>query len=204
MKKRKRNKKLIIGLTGSFGTGKSTVAGMLRALGARIIDADRISHGLINKPQEKVYKDIIRLFGKGICAGNGVIDRRKLAEKVFRDENNLAKFNEIMHPAIINSMMRRIKDGKEKIVVLDAPLLFETRLDRVVDKVVVVKASLENQIARVQKKRGLSKADIILRIKSQIPLKEKLRLADFVIDNNGTVANTRKQVALIRRLWWRS
>jgi dephospho-CoA kinase len=203
MKKRKQNKKLIVGLTGGFGTGKSTVAGMLRSSGARVIDADRISHSLI-KPGEKVCKDIIRLFGKGICAGSGVINRRKLAEKVFKDEILLAKFNEIMHPAIINLMMRNIKDAKEDLVVLDAPLLFETRLDRIVDKVVVVKASLKNQILRAQKKFHLSRADIILRIKSQIPLKEKLRLADFVIDNNGTVENTRKQVVLIRRVWWRS
>jgi dephospho-CoA kinase len=203
MKKQKQNKKLIIGLTGSFGTGKSTVARMLKASGARVIDADRISRSLI-KPREKVYQDIIRLFGKEICAGDGVINRRKLAEKVFRDESNLAKFNEIVHPAIISLMLRNIKDARENVVVLDAPLLFETRLDRVVDKVVVVKASLKNQILRLRKKSALSKADIILRIKSQIPLKEKLRLADFVIDNNGTVANTRKQAALIRRLWWRS
>jgi dephospho-CoA kinase len=203
MKKRKQNKKLIIGLTGSFGTGKSTVARMLRSFGARVIDADRISHNLI-KSQKQVYRDIIRLFGKGIAGKSGVINRSKLGEKVFENKSHLARFNRIMHPAIISLIKLEIKKAKENVVVLDAPLLFETHLEDAVDKVVVVKASLDNQIRRVQKKRAFSKADIILRINSQIPLKEKLRLADFIIDNNGTVANTRKQAVLIRRLWWRS
>ncbi|MCX5708550.1 MAG: dephospho-CoA kinase [Candidatus Omnitrophica bacterium] len=203
MKKRKQNKKLIVGLTGSFGTGKSTVAGMLRTSATRVIDADRISHDLI-KPHGKVYKNIIRLLGKGIAGKNGVINRRDLGKKVFSSRNYLVKFNKIMHPAIISKIQLRIKKAKEEVVILDAPLLFETGLVRIADKVVVVKASLDNQIRRVQKKSGLSKAEIILRIKSQIPLKEKLRLADFVIDNNGTVANTRKQAVLIRRSWWRS
>jgi dephospho-CoA kinase len=203
MKKQKQNKKLIVGLTGGFGTGKSTVAGMLRSSGARVIDADRLSHGLI-KLRGQVYKDIIRLFGKGICGEKGIISRRKLGEIVFKDKSSLIKFNKIMHPAIISLMKLKIKEARERVVVLDAPLLIETGLDRFVDKVVVVKASLDNQIRRAQKKSALTKAGIILRIKSQIPLKVKLRLADFVIDNNGTVENTRKQVALIRRLLWRS
>jgi dephospho-CoA kinase len=203
MKKRKRNKKLIVGLTGSFGTGKSTVAGMLRSSSTMVIDADRISHDLI-KPGGQIYRDIIRLFGKGICLKKGIISRRKLGEIVFKNKNALAEFNEIVHPAIINKIQLRIKKAKERVVILDAPLLFETGLDRISDKIVVVKSSLDKQIRRVEKKSGLSKPEIILRIKSQIPLKEKLRLADFVIDNNGTVANTRKQAVLIRRLWWRS
>jgi len=203
MKKRKQNKKLIVGLTGGFGTGKSTVAGMLRSFGAKVIDADRISHGLI-KPRGEVYKQIIRLFGKGICGGKGIISRRKLGEIVFKNKSSLAKFNKIMHPAIISLMKLQIKKAKEDVVVMDAPLLFESGLEKLTDVVVVVKASLDNQIRRIQKKSALTKADIILRIKSQIPLKEKLCLADFVIDNNGTIENTRKQVVLIRRVWWRS
>ncbi len=203
MKKQKQNKKLIVGLTGGFGTGKSTVARMLRSSGAKVIDADRLSHGLI-KPRGEVYRGIIRLFGKGICGEKGIISRRKLGEIVFKDKSSLVKFNKIMHPAIISLMKRQIKDAKEYVVVMDAPLLFEAGLEKIVDKVVVVKARVDNQIRRAQIKSALSKADIILRIKSQIPLKVKLRLADFVIDNNGTVENTRKQVALIRRLLWRS
>ena len=197
MKKRKQSKKKIFGLTGGFGTGKSTVARMFRSFGALVIDADLISRDLI-KPRAEAYRKIIRLFGKGILSKSGIINRRKLAGIVFSDKKSLEKFNQIMHPAIIRRMKREIKNAKEDIVVLDAPLLLETRLDRFVDTVLVVKANFANQLSRIQKKTSLSKSEIIARIKSQSPLKEKLRLADFVIDNNGTVQNTRKQVALIR------
>ncbi len=196
MKKRKQNKKKIVGLTGGFGTGKSTVARMFGLFGARIIDADKISHGLI-KPREEACRKIIRLFGKEILTKFGIINRRKLAGIVFSDRKSLAKINKIMHPAIIRRMKQEIKSAKEDIVVLDAPLLLETGLDRLVDTVVVVNANLDNQIKRIQKRAALSKSEIIARIKSQIPLKKKLHLADFVIDNNGTIQNTRKQVALV-------
>jgi len=203
MRKPKPSNQRVIGLTGSFGTGKSTVAKILRSCGALVIDADKISHGLI-KPDGAAYSRVIRLLGKRIVNSQGIINRGKLAGIVFSDKKSLAEFNKIMHPAVIRRMKQEIKEAKEKIVVLDAPLLIETGLNKLVDSVVVVKASLANQLKRVQKKRGLSRPEIIARIRAQIPLKEKLRSADFVIDNNGTLSNTRKQVALIRRLWWRS
>jgi dephospho-CoA kinase len=203
MKKQKLNKKVLVGLTGGFGTGKSTVAGMFKESGARVIDADRLSRGFL-KPGTGVYKKILRLFGKKIADRSGIVDRRKLGKIVFSDKKSLAALGRIMHPAIIREMKLEIKKAKENIVVMDAPLLFEAGLENSVDKVVVVKASRANQIKRARKKTGLSKAEIVARIKSQIPLKNKLRLADFVIDNNKTVRNTRKQVALIRRSWWRS
>lgn len=196
MKKRKQNKKKIVGITGGFGTGKSTVARMFGHFGARIIDADKISQDLI-KPREEICRKITRFFGKEILNKFGFINRRKLAGIVFGDGKSLAKFNKIMHPAIIRRMKHQMKSAKEDIVVLDAPLLLETGLDRLVDTVVVVDANLGNQIKRIQKRAALSKSEIIARIKSQIPLKKKLHLADFVIDNNGSVQNTRKQVVLV-------
>ena len=203
MKKRKQNKKKIVGLTGGFGSGKSTVARMFGRFGARIIDADKISHDLI-KPREEAYRKVICLFGKEILTKSGLINRRKLAAIVFNDKKTLAEFNKIMHPAIIRRIKQEIKSAKEGIVVLDAPLLVETGLDKLVDTVVVVNAEVSKQIKRIQKRAKLPKSEIIARIKSQIPLKRKLLLADFVIDNNGTVGNTRKQLELLRRLWWRS
>ncbi len=203
MKKRKPGKKLVIGLTGSFGTGKSTVAKMFKSFGCRVIDADRISRDLL-KPGREVYRRVIRVFGKAIVGKNGRIERRKLAGMVFSDKRVLDRFNRLIHPEIIRQIKLQVKSAGEEVVVLDAPLLMEKNLDRLADAVVVVKASLINQIKRIKKRSGLSKSEITARISSQSPLKEKLGKADFVIDNNGTIENTRKQVALIRRLWWRS
>ena len=203
MKKLKLNKKKLIGLTGGFSTGKSTVARILRSYGDRVIDADRISHGLL-KPGSKIYKKVIRLFGKRIVTERGNIDRRKLSGIVFGDKRKLSRFNKIMHPEILQRIQEAVKGAGSGIVVVDAPLLMETGLNKSVDLVVVVKASKKNQLERARKRTGLSRPQIIARIRAQMPLKEKLRNADFVIDNNGTVSDTRKQVALIRRLWWRS
>ncbi|MFH0828040.1 MAG: dephospho-CoA kinase [Candidatus Omnitrophota bacterium] len=203
MKRRPRSSKKIIGLTGGFGTGKSTVAGILRSFGAKVIDADKISHGLFNGRTDARGK-VIRAFGKGILGKHGEISRRKLAGIVFNDKKSLIKLNKIMHPAVISRIKLEIKNAKEELVVLDAPLLIEAKLDKLVDIVVVVKAGINNQIARAQKKSSFSRAEIIARIRAQMPLREKLRLADFIIDNNGTKKDTRKQVALIRRMWWRS
>jgi dephospho-CoA kinase len=203
MKKLKRNKKLVIGLTGSFATGKSTVAKMFKSSGVEVIDADMVGRGLI-KPGSSVYRKTIRLFGRGIADRSGNIRRPELARIVFSDKKALDRFNRIIHPAIIREIKRRVKSSVEKVVILDAPLLLEKKLDMITDGVIVVKASLDKQIRRAQKRSAISKSEIIARIQSQIPLKKKLGLADFIIDNNGTIGNTRKQVALIRRLLWRS
>ncbi len=208
MKKPEQNKKKIIGLTGGFGTGKSTVAAMFKKFGAGVIDADRISHDLI-KPGGEVYRKIVRIFGKGILDESGIVNRRKLGGIVFENKNNLAKFNGIMHPEIKSRIKCEIKYAKENIVVLDAPLLLETGLEKLADIVVVVSACRDSQFVRIKKRNKFTEKEIGARIKSQMPLKDKLRSADFVIDNNGTIKNTRKQVALmhealIRRLWWRS
>ncbi len=203
MKKRAGSSKKIIGLTGGFGTGKTTVAGILRSFGAKVIDADKISHCLLNSRTGAGGK-VIRAFGREILDKHGEISREKLGEVVFNDKKSLVKLNKIMHPAVIRRIKLEIKNAKEDVVVVDAPLLLETRLDKLVDIVVVVKAGLNNQIARAQKRAALSRAEITARIRAQMPLKEKLRLADFIIDNNGTKKDTRKQVVLIRRMWWRS
>ena len=203
MEKRSRSTKKIIGLTGGFGTGKTTVAGILRSFGAGIIDADKISHDLLNSRTDTRGK-VIRAFGREILDMHGKINRRKLAGIIFSDKKSLIKLNKIMHPAVINRIKQEIKKSKEEVVVLDAPLLIETKLNKLVDIVVVVKAGINKQIARAQKKAAHSRAEIIARIRAQMPLKEKLRFADFIIDNNGTKKDTRKQVALIRRMWWRS
>ena len=197
----KEHKRIVIGLTGSFGTGKTTVASMLHECGARIIDADAIGHGLLKKGT-RVYERIVRRFGNGVLSADKTIDRRALSEIVFAQRARLQQLNRILHPEIISMIKKEISKVRKGVVVLDAPLLVETGFHRYVDKLVVVALSQRLQIQRAQKRSRLSKAAIIRRLRSQIPLRNKIRIADFVIDNNGTRKDLRKQVTQIRRKWW--
>lgn len=201
---KKPNKRIILGITGSLGSGKSTVAKMFRESGAAVIDADKIGHSLL-KPGSRAYQKIIRHFREGILRRDGSIDRRKLASLVFKDEEKLKRLNRIMHPEIIRAIKTRVSSSKPGVLVLDAPLLIESGLQGLVDKLIVVKINRMKQLKRISlRKAPLSDKQALRRIKAQMPLKDKIRLADFVIDNNGTLSQTRKQVGQIRRLLWRS
>ncbi|HOW42174.1 MAG TPA: dephospho-CoA kinase [Candidatus Omnitrophota bacterium] len=203
MEKPRQKVKRVLGVTGGFGCGKTTVAAMLSRAGAVVIDADAVAHALM-RPRTAVYRRIRRFFGAGVVSTDGQIDRQALSRIVFTDPVKLVRLNRIMHPAIIASMRRQIRRVTKGMVVLDAPLLFETGLDRMADAVIVVKASPARQRQRIKARDGLSGRQIALRIKAQIPLSEKIRRADFVIDNTGTKINTLKQVQHIRRQLWRS
>jgi dephospho-CoA kinase len=192
----KLSKKIILGLTGSFGSGKTTVARMFKSCGAKVIDADKISHNLL-KPQTQVYKRIVETFGKGILKKNRTVNRSKLGRIVFSDKNLLKKLNGIMHPEIIRIIKKKLNDIKVGIIILDAPLILEAGQSSLVDKLVVVKTTIAKQIKRIQEKTSISKDEILKRIKSQMPLEIKVRIADFVIDNGGTMAETKKQVEKI-------
>jgi len=170
---------IIVGLTGSFGTGKTTTARMFKRMGAHIISADKIAHRFIPSP----------------------ITRRKVAKVVFKRKRYVELICKILHPLIISQIKTEIKKVKptKKVVVIDAPLLFEAGLDKIVDVCVVVKAKRKNQIERLKKSRRLTTLNILRRIKFQLPLKNKLYKADFVIDNNGSFYNTYIQVKEIYR-----
>lgn len=188
----------IIGITGSFGTGKTYVASIFRSLGAKIIDADRIAHEAIKKGSP-AYKRIVSAFGKEILSKDGNVARAVLAEKVFGDKRNLRRINKIVHPYVIRSIRQKIKKvGRDEIIVIDAPLLVEANLTGLVDALVVVKSSRKSQIERCSKKFCIYKKDVLKRIDSQISLEKKLRLADFVIDNSGARSETKIQV---RKVW---
>ncbi|MFH0762674.1 MAG: dephospho-CoA kinase [Candidatus Omnitrophota bacterium] len=191
-----KEKKIILGLTGSFGSGKTTVAAILRSLGAEIIDADSIAHGCY-RPGAGAYKKIIELFGRDILDRNEKIDRRKLGLKVFNDKGLLKKLNHIVHPQVKDIIKARLKRARKKVVVIDAPLLIEGGLHRLVHKLIVVKAGLPQQLERISKRGILSRAQILKRIKAQLPLQYKVRLADFIIDNNGTKREAGKQAEKI-------
>ena len=194
---------MIIGLTGSFGTGKTFVASIFKDLGARVIDADRIAHKTIRKGSP-AYKRIVKLFGKKILSKDGEIKRSQLGHIVFSNKALLRKLNNIVHPYVIKEIKRSIRSaGKTDTVVVDAPLLLEARLNGLVDKLVVVKCQKRRQIERCQEKFRLQKEEILQRIESQIPIKKKMEMADLVIENSRTRSVTRKQVrkAWRGRLW---
>lgn len=166
---------MIIGVTGSIGTGKTTVAKIFGRLGAHVIDADKIVHRILDKPV-----------------------RRKLAGFVFDDEKMLRALCRAIHPLVKKEIFSEIRKNRNKKLIIDAPLLIESGLHRRCDYVIVVKAAQRKQVARTYKKLHLSTYQIRKRIRAQMPLKKKLALADFVINNNGSLQNTEKQV---RKVW---
>lgn len=202
MAKQKKNK-FILGITGNIASGKTTVARLFKTANCLLIDADILAAKLLSA-DSSICQKVKSTFGRRILKANNRIDRKKLAKIVFSDKAALAKLNRIVHPRVIGEITRRIKESGKKVIILDAALIIEAGLEKIVDKLVVVSAKKEQQITRAQKRLGLAKEEIILRMKSQIPQKAKERLADFIIDNSGTRRKTRKQVLEIRRKLWKS
>lgn len=196
-------KMMIVGITGSFGAGKSTVAGFFKKQGAFVFDADKIAHEALLK-KAACYEKIVKIFGNKILKENGEIDRRCLGRIVFDDKLLLKKLCDIIHPYVIKRIKRDIK-GLRRIkgsaaAVLDASLLIEAGLRGLVDKLIVVKAGSRRQIERCRKNYGLSGKEVMARIKSQMPIGEKIRFADFVIDNSKSKKRTRGEA---RKIWER-
>ncbi|HKK53233.1 MAG TPA: dephospho-CoA kinase [Myxococcota bacterium] len=200
----------LIGLSGGIGSGKSTVTRMLAELGATTIDADAIVHEQ-QAPGQPMLADIAAAFGDDVIAGDGSLDREALGAIVFRDETARERLGAIVHPPVIAEMMRRARAAVESgapLVVLDIPLLFEGRqsgrgsgaiMD--FDETVLVWVSREVQIERTMARDGCSAEEAERRIAAQLPIDEKRRMADHVIDNSGTIEETRAQVvALVKHL----
>jgi dephospho-CoA kinase len=194
---------LTIGLTGGIASGKSTVTGMIRELGIPVIDADQVARDVV-KAGEEAYTQIVATFGRDILQANGEIDRAKLGAIVFHSEQERKKLNAIVHPAVRRRMMREkeayVQSGA-KTIVLDIPLLFESELTHFIDKVIVVYVDDDVQLERLMKRNGFSKEEALARIGSQMPLREKVKKADAVINNNGTVEETRQQLLQILTEW---
>ena len=194
------NKCVVVGLTGSLGSGKSTAAKMFAGLGAKVVDADAIARRLL-RPGTVCFRRAAKAFGKDILTA-GKIDRKKVADEVFRDPKQLRKLEAIIHPEVRKALLAKVKQYRKRkqrtVVVLDVPLLFETKLDRDVDWTVVVKANRANRIARATKLMNITKAEAKRRIKAQMSLRQKIRLADLIIDNDGTF----KQIKLkVKQVW---
>lgn len=188
---------LKIGLTGSFGAGKSFVAAMFAARGAQVIRADDVVHTLYER--NKNCRDAIaKAFGTGIVGPSGV-DRAGLGRIVFKDKDALARLEAIVHPYVRRDILVAIKKAGRRMVVVDAAILCEAGWHTMVDTVIVVKARRDIQITRAMARTGLSRADVLGRIRRQMPLREKMKYAAYIINNSGSPAQTEQQVERIIR-----
>jgi dephospho-CoA kinase len=193
---------IVVGLTGSVGTGKSTVTNFFRELGAYVIDWDKLARD-VTRPHSRAWKEIVEYFGKGCLNKDLTVNRQKMAEMVFSDRKKLEKLNGIIHPYVFKEDERITNEIKnldpDALIVKDIPLLFEVTHPIFLDKVVVVAASEQTQLRRSEE-RGMSREDAQKRIKSQLPLKDKIEAADFVINNDGLLEETKRQVEEIYSL----
>ncbi len=187
---------LRVGLTGGIASGKTTVAAMFRARGARILEADRIAHRLM-APGQPAYDEIVRAFGKEVLGADGSIDRKRLGAIVFADAARREQLNRIVHPRVIEEQEKELAriaaEEPGAVAMVEAALLVEAGYHKQLDKLVVTWCSPEQQLERLLAK-GLSREDAARRIAAQLPVEEKRRLADFVIDCSGPLAETEKQV----------
>ena len=188
---------LLVGLTGGIATGKSTVAAMFRALGGVVIDADLLAREVV-EPGEPALAEIAREFGPGVLKADGQLDRKALGVIVFADDGRRRRLEAITHPRIRERLARRLDElgaqGFRGLVFYDAALLVESDGWRAMDRVIVVAADESTQIARLTARDGISRDDAVRRVRSQMPLRRKARLAHYVINNSGERAGTRAQV----------
>lgn len=187
---------LIVGLTGGVASGKTAISQVLKAEGAYIIDADQIARELV-QPQKPAWSELIGAFGKEILQEDGSIHRKKLADKVFVDPKKRKLLNQILHPRIKEEMDRRTKEIGQKdpqaIVVIDAPLIIELGNQRDMDKLIVVASTQTQQIKRLKERDGVSPEAALRIISSQMPVEEKVKLADYVIRNEGSIEEAKKR-----------
>ncbi len=191
---------LLTGLTGGIATGKTTVSEMFVKLGAHLIDADVIARDVV-KPDTPAWKEIISAFGESVLDDKKEINREKLAAEIFNDSEKRKLLETITHHRIIEEENRLINDlqdkNKSEIIVLDAALLIEAGHHNRVDKLVIVYLDRESQIKRLIGRDNLSFADAEKRVNSQMPLDEKVKLADYVIDNGKSLDEVEKQVSKV-------
>jgi dephospho-CoA kinase len=187
---------LIVGLTGGVASGKTAVSEVLKEEGAYIIDADQIARELV-QPHGPAWNELVRTFGEKILQEDGSIDRKKLADWVFGDPNQRKLLNQILHPLITEEMDRRTREIGQKnpkaVVVIDAPLLIEVGYHRRVDKLMVVTSTEAEQIERLKVRDGINSEEALRILSSQMPVEEKVKLADFVIRNEGSLAEVRER-----------
>jgi len=184
------------GLTGGIASGKSTVARFLEALGAKVIDADRVGHELL-QPSNPVHHQVVSHFGQEILKPGGEIDRERLGSIVFTDPQRLSELNSIVHPSLIARVgeLTRALHARlpREVILVDAALIYEAGVADRFAEILVAWCRPEQQIERLMAKTGLSRQDALRRLASQIPVEEKRRRADYEIDCSGSLEETRRQ-----------
>ncbi|MQG73418.1 MAG: dephospho-CoA kinase [SAR202 cluster bacterium] len=191
---------LVIGLTGSIGTGKSEAARQLEALGASIISADQVGHEAYT-PQTEAWEQVVVAFGNGILQEDGEIDRRKLGALVFSDPDQLEKLNQIMHPRMarmVADQIEALRGEQVDVVVVEAALLFEAGWDSLVEEVWVTDSPEKVVIERLKLRNGMSEEEARKRMSSQMGRIERLERSDYVIENSGDMAALE---SAIKELW---
>ena len=188
---------LVVGLTGGIASGKTVVSKMLSELGALIIDADETSREVVT-PHKKCWGELIAYFGKDIIRKDLTVDRKKLADRVFNNPEQLSKLNSLIHPEIMKRIDEKLEEirneNPEAIVVFDAALLVETGMHKKYDKLFVVYTTVETQLKRLMTRNGISQDEAQKRINLQLPINEKVKLADFLIENEDSIKKTEEQV----------
>ncbi len=191
---------LRIGITGGIASGKSTVTGMLHDLGAVVLDADQAARAVV-EPGQPAWEKIKEVFGPDYLKDDGTVDRSKLGSLVFGDEGARAQLENIVHPAVYNLLEDQAQKAQamgQQIVFFDIPLLFETGYDSMLDRTVTVFVDEKTQLERLMRRDNLPLADAMARIDSQMSLAKKAELADYVINNAGSLSETKGQV---NQLW---
>lgn len=185
-----------IGLTGGMGTGKSTVASMVQALGYNVLNADKNAHEALKKTSS-IFPEIVKVFGEEILGPDGEIDRRKLGAIVFNDKYKLGKLEAITHPFIQNETQKE-KEKLEKsgieMAFYDVPLLFEKKLQKKFDKIVLVTCGKETQITRAMERTKLTRDEVRQRIANQIPMENKVKASHYVIRNDSSLEELKMNV----------
>jgi len=193
---------LLVGLTGGIATGKSTVSAMFRALGCVILDADILAREVV-EPGQPAYGQIVAQFGRGVLQADGTLDRKAVAERVFVEPAERQRLEAIVHPAIRARLTTQLADlvarGYDGIVIFDAPVMIESGNYRSVDRLVVVTADDAAQMSRQLARDATTAEAARRRIASQLPLADKVKLADYVIDNGGSLAATEAQVRAVHQ-----
>ncbi|WP_096436051.1 dephospho-CoA kinase [Alteribacter populi] len=194
---------MIIGLTGGIASGKSTVSAMIQGWGIPVVDADVIAREVV-EPEQDAYEKIVQAFGNEITNEDRTIHRKKLGAIIFNNEEKRKLLNSIVHPAVRTEMKRQRDDFLAKgykNVVLDIPLLIESELTYLVDKSLLVYLDKQTQLERLIQRDQSSEDEAMSRIRSQMPLDDKQDLVDAVVDNSGSVANTKLQVMKVLQKW---
>lgn len=189
---------MIVGLTGGIASGKSTVSNLFRKYGIEIVDADKVAKEVSEK-KESIEK-ISNIFGKDILDSDGKIVREKLREKAFKNRELLQELNKIIHPQVMEYFKRKKEENsKDEILIFDIPLLYEAKMEYLCDKIIVVGVDVQKQIRRVVARDGSSEELVKKIIFNQMPLNEKIKKADIVIMNDGTLDELEEKVMKIYR-----